>query len=192
MEFVIERLKRRRKTILIISDILSINLAYLFSFFVRFDLDIPNYYLYMYIKMLLFILILYLIPFIICKFYKSLWSNASIDEFLNGISGCLIGVILNLIYNNIINSDMPISVTLASSLLIFVFVVGIRLSYRIYRRIFIYGVMKTNEKSQRVLIIGGGYCAHIVIDEMFVNKNSNMITVGIIDDNKNRNITNRS
>lgn len=178
------RIKRWRCPILIILDILVINIAYLFSFIVRFDFNIPSMYIENYIKVMPVTLIFYIIPLSICKMYKSLWSNASIDEFIKGLAGCLIGGGISLLYNNTIGIRLPNSIIILSSLLIFMMVVGIRLSYRIYRRIKIYGDLHIKSDKENVLIIGAGSCGHMVIEEMYKNNDIKMRPVGIIDDNK--------
>lgn len=181
------KIKKWRVPLLLIADIIFINIAYLFSFIVRFDFNIPNDYVQSYIRMLPIILLAYIIPLALFKMYKSLWSNASIDEFIKGLIGCIIGCVINLIYNNIGNRNLPNSIVILSAILIYVMVVGIRLSYRIYRRIIVYGKLDVKNAKKRVLVFGAGSCGHMVISEMYKNKKEvNMVPVGIIDDDKNK------
>ncbi|MGL4572649.1 MAG: polysaccharide biosynthesis protein [Clostridium sp.] len=181
-----EKRSHNRKTILFFADIVCINLAYIFSFYIRFDLNIPREILIKYIESLPLIIIFYIIPLVIYKMYSSLWSNASIDEFIKGLIACITGGLINIAYNLLFNIGIPTSLVVASSLIIFVFIVGVRLSYRIYRRVFIYGKIKNDDKREKVLVIGGGSCGNIVIEEMFTNEDLNMVPVGIIDDDKNK------
>lgn len=181
------KIKKWRVPLLLIADIIFINIAYLFSFIVRFDFNIPNDYVQSYIRMLPIILLAYIIPLALFKMYKSLWSNASIDEFIKGLIGCIIGCVINLIYNNIGNRNLPNSIVILSAILIYVMVVGIRLSYRIYRRIIVYGKLDVKNAKKRVLVVGAGSCGHMVISEMYKNKKEvNMVPVGVIDDDKNK------
>ncbi|WWU64286.1 nucleoside-diphosphate sugar epimerase/dehydratase [Clostridium baratii] len=181
------RIKRWRVPILLIADIVFINIAYLFSFVVRFDFNIPSNYIQTYMKMLPVILLVYIIPLALFKMYRSLWSNASIDEFIKGLIACIIGGGISLIYNNIGSRTLPNSIVILSAILIYVMVVGVRLSYRIYRRIVIYGKIDVKTSKKRVLIIGAGSCGHMVISEMYKNKEDvNMVPVGVIDDDKNK------
>lgn len=181
------KIKKWRVPLLLIADIIFINIAYLFSFIVRFDFNIPNDYVQSYIRMLPIILLSYIIPLALFKMYKSLWSNASIDEFVKGLIGCIIGCVINFIYNNIGNRNLPNSIVILSAILIYVMVVGIRLSYRIYRRIIVYGKLDVKNAKKRVLVVGAGSCGHMVISEMYKNKKEvNMVPVGVIDDDKNK------
>ncbi|MDO5040446.1 SDR family NAD(P)-dependent oxidoreductase, partial [Clostridium sp.] len=181
------KIKKWRVPLLLIADIIFINIAYLFSFIVRFDFNIPHDYMQYYIRMLPIIFLSYIIPLALFKMYKSLWSNASIDEFIKGLFACIIGCIINLIYNNIENRSLPNSIVILSAILIYVMVVGIRLSYRIYRRIIVYGKLDVKNAKKRVLVVGAGSCGHMVISEMYKNKKEvNMVPVGVIDDDKNK------
>ena len=180
------KIRKFKYPILIILDILAINIAYLFSFIVRFDFDIPKGFMTIYVKMIPIICLLYILPFAVCKMYRSLWSNASIDEFIRGIIGSLIGGILNLIYNNVISERIPNSIVVLSCILIFMFTLGIRISYRVYRRLVVYGKLKANNNSKNVLIIGAGSCGHLVLNEIFKDKKARLKPIGIIDDEKKK------
>ena len=180
------KIRKFRYPILILLDLIIVNLAYLFSFIVRFDFNIPNEFITKYINMLPVICLLYIIPFTICKMYRSLWSNASIDEFIRGMIGCLIGGVLNLIYNNIISARIPNSIVVFSCLLTFMFTLGVRISYRVYRRLIAYGKLKSNNNLKNVLIIGAGSCGHLVLNEIFNDKNAKFKPIGIIDDEKKK------
>ncbi|MGG7078787.1 polysaccharide biosynthesis protein [Clostridium sardiniense] len=180
------KIRRWRVPILIILDIISINLAYFFTLFIRFETGIPESYISGYGKKMLIVVIIYLIPLAIFKMYRSLWSNAGIDEFVNGVLACIVGTLIKCIFNIIFDFEISFSMQIASAAFIFVLIIGLRLSYRIYRRIMIFGIIKNLKHKKRVLVIGAGSCGHIVIDEMFNNKEIDMIPMGVIDDNKNK------
>lgn len=181
------KIKKWRVPILLIADIIFINIAYLFSFVVRFDFNIPSNYIQTYIKMLPVILLVYIISLASFKMYRSLWSNASIDEFIKGLIACIISGGISLIYNNVGSRTLPNSIVILSAILIYVMVVGIRLSYRIYRRIVVYGKLDVKTAKKRVLVVGAGSCGHMVISEMYKNKEDvNMVPVGVVDDDKTK------
>ena len=177
------KIRKWRIEILIILDIISIILSYIFAFFVKFGMNVSSGYIHRYTRIMPLIIILYLIPLSIFKMYRSLWSNVGIDEVLNGLIACNIGMLLTYIFNKVLNYQIPFSIQLASGIFIFFLITCLRVSYRVYRRIVIYEIGKNLNYKKRVLVIGAGSCAHIVIDEMFKNKEMNMMPVGIIDDN---------
>ncbi len=177
------KIRKWRIEILIILDIISIILSYIFAFFIKFGMNVSSGYIHRYTRIMPLIIILYLIPLSIFKMYRSLWSNVGIDEVLNGLIACNIGTLLTYIFNKVLNYQIPFSIQLASGIFIFFLITCLRVSYRVYRRIVIYEIGKNLNYKKRVLVIGAGSCAHIVIDEMFKNKEMNMMPVGIIDDN---------
>ncbi|MDQ0150873.1 FlaA1/EpsC-like NDP-sugar epimerase [Eubacterium multiforme] len=118
--------------------------------------------------------------------YKSIWSSAGIDEFIKGATACLIGGSLNLIYNVVFHKGIPNSVIIISSIIIFILIMGARLSYRIITRLSLYKKIKNYENKKKTLIIGAGYCGQMVIEEIFNNEERNMIPVAIIDDDKKK------
>ena len=177
------KIRKWRIEILIILDIISIILSYIFAFFIKFGMNVSSAYIHRYTRIMPLIIILYLIPLSIFKMYRSLWSNVGIDEVLNGLIACNIGMLLTYIFNKVLNYQIPFSIQLASGIFIFFLITCLRVSYRVYRRIVIYEIGKNLNYKKRVLVIGAGSCAHIVIDEMFKNKEMNMMPVGIIDDN---------
>ncbi|WP_194191044.1 polysaccharide biosynthesis protein [Clostridium chrysemydis] len=181
-----DKIRKARVPILIIADIIFINLAFIFGFIVRFDFDIPKEYIVSYFKLVPIFIIIYIIFLYIFKMYRTLWSNASIDEFVKGLFACTIAGIITVGLNNILTDRLPNSIVILSSALIYLMVVGLRLSYRIYRRLAIYGSVKVKKASQRVLVIGAGACGHMVINEMYKNKQIHMRPVAIIDDDKNK------
>ena len=74
--------KAIRSVLLLFTDIIAINIALVFSFFVRYDKLLPEQYSSE-IKVIIPILILsYLLPLISFKMYRSLWRNAGFDEFV--------------------------------------------------------------------------------------------------------------
>lgn len=181
-----DKIRKIRVPILIIADIIFINLAFIFGFIVRFDFDAPKEYIASYFKLVPIFTIIYIVFLYIFKMYRTLWSNASIDEFVKGLFACTIAGIITVGLNNILTDRLPNSIVILSSALIYLMVVGLRLSYRIYRRLAIYGSVKVKKASQRVLVIGAGACGHMVINEMYKNKQINMRPVAIIDDDKNK------
>ena len=172
--------------ILILLDMLIINISYLFSFIIKFDFTIPVIYRERYVKFIFIITLIYILTFIIVKIYNSIWINASIDEFIRSFIACIIASIITLVLNNFINSFFPTTVIMSSSILIFMGIFCIRLSFRVYRRIASYSKFKIKKNMNKVLIIGAGECGRIVINEIYKNEQINMRPIAIIDDDKRK------
>ncbi|WP_195972260.1 nucleoside-diphosphate sugar epimerase/dehydratase, partial [Clostridium thermobutyricum] len=168
--------------ILLFIDILSINFAYLGSFIVRHGI-IDGFEIYKdNLRIMPLFTLAYVIPLYIFNMYKSVWRIAGIDEGIKVLFCSLIGTVLASILSGLsIHLDLPI--ILMTGFIIFVLAVGARMSLRVIRRILVYGDIKGNDRTERVMIIGAGACGSIVIEEMFKNKESNMKPICIIDDN---------
>lgn len=178
--------KKIRSTLLLFLDVILINLAYLFSFYVKYDLNMHTKFVDMYLDKAIIITLIYIVPMILLNMYRSLWKDAGFDEFIRTGIAIFIGFIFNLIYMNFTDSRVPMVLTILASILIFVLLVGVRLSYRILRRVIIYKSIFLNKNNIDVLVIGAGECGKLVIDEMRKDSESNLKAVAIIDDDKNK------
>ncbi|MGL5479577.1 MAG: polysaccharide biosynthesis protein [Clostridium sp.] len=181
-----DNLRKYRVPILVFADTIFINLAFLFGFIVRFDFDFPKVYISNYFKTLPIILLIYLSFLFIFKMYRTLWSNASIDEVIKGLFACVFAGVVAFIFNNIGEKLLPNSIVILSSILTYIMVLSLRLSYRILRRIKTYGSIKVKVSKKRVMVVGAGSCGYMVIEEMYKNDHINMRPVCVVDDDKNK------
>lgn len=178
--------KRLRTFLLLLVDIICINIAYLSSLYVRFELNIPIEYMDSYLNNIGIIILLYVIPMLSLKMYRSLWRNAGFDEFIRAGFAVSFGFLFNIIYMNFKGNSIPQILTVLSAVLIFMAVIGTRLSYRVLRRLIIYKTIFLDKESKRVLIIGAGSCGRLIIDEMQKELNNNLKPVALIDDDKDK------
>lgn len=175
-----------RITMLALIDIALINLAYLTSFYFRFEKAIPRTYIDIYKYSIFFIIALYLLSFYFCKLYESLWTYAGIDEFLLSIGGCIMPGVFILIFNSIFQSQIPYSVIILSNIFTIFYVVGFRLSFRVFRRIVLGLNHKNRKDSKRVMVIGAGSAGNMIIREMKKYNNRKYIPKALIDDSKRK------
>lgn len=177
---------KSRVFMLVLIDIVLINLAYLTAFYFRFERGIPKAYIETYKSSIIFIIGIYLISFYFFKIYQSLWRYASLDEFLLSIGGCVAPVAVILTYNAIFEKHIPYSIIIMSNLLTMFFVVGFRLSFRIFRRIVLILNRKNNKDLKRVMVIGAGAAGNMIIREMKKTLNQKYNPVALIDDDKSK------
>lgn len=176
--------KRYKSLILMIIDIALINLAYLSAFFFRFIDGQDIEYLQDYIHNIAFITIIYIGVFFLFKFYKSLWIYASIDEFMLLISGCIIANVLSIVLGNIFNVDLPYGLSIVSGMIATIYILGFRISFRVYRRIVINIRNITKIGFKRVMIIGAGSAGNMIVNEIKRRPEMKMEPVALIDDSK--------
>ncbi|MFL7795523.1 polysaccharide biosynthesis protein [Clostridium chauvoei] len=172
--------------ILLLLDIIFINLAYVCSFYIRFSSDVPDNYVIAYLRFLPLSVLLYIIPFYFMKMYSSLWTIAGLDEFLWGIGGGILGIVLNIIIMFVVPLRIPNLVTITSGVLVILFTMTVRLSMRIYKRVKLYKNILNGETKKRVLIIGAGAFGQIAISELRKKSNGAYKIVGLVDDNNNK------
>lgn len=175
--------KKIRSTLLFFTDIIAINLALMFSFYIRYERFIPEIHKNEFKSVSVILLLSYLIPLISFKMYRSLWRNAGFDEFVRASMAVAIGVLASNLLILIKGTAIPFVIILATGILIYLAVIGSRLSYRLIRRLALFGSIFLEKDYKKVLIIGAGAYAHLIIDEMQKDRENNLRPVAIIDDN---------
>ena len=171
------------KPILIISDVVLINLAYMLAFYFRYNYRDFEFYFNSYKAIALIVTIIYIVCFFLFKLYGSLWSYASIDEFMLVIGSCLTANMLTIVSTRLFGHRFAYGASVIACAFSIIFIVGFRMSYRVYgrfERIMDWNASKSEKK--RVMIIGAGEAAAMVIKEMKSSHESKYIPVVVIDD----------
>lgn len=166
----------------LIMDFALINLSFCSSFFlVEGIFDLQEYSSFF--KYIIIITSIYLVIFYIFKLYKSMWTLAGSDEFIFAVASGFCGSLVSFCYNCFLDEIIPINIFFMASLLIIFSTVGIRIVFRIYRRLINKIAIRNNNESIRVLIIGAGCAGALIAKEI---KNINYQLVGFVDDNANK------
>jgi FlaA1/EpsC-like NDP-sugar epimerase len=174
--------KAHKKIILLFSDIILINLSYLTAFYFRFLTNIPREYLDTYLENITQITSIYIITFFVFKLYNSLWSYAGIDEFMISIVGCLVANVLVIFYGLIFKHHLPYGVSILAGIFSIIYVVGFRISFRVYRRLLI--ILRGRDKNgfKNVMIIGAGSAAEMLLNEIKKRPEMKLNPIALIDD----------
>ena len=172
-----------KKPILILSDAVLINLAYILAFYFRYDYRNFKFYSSNYKDIALIVTAIYIACFYLFKLYESLWSYASIDEFMLVIGGCLTSSIATIAFVRIFGHGFAYGVSIVACAFSILFIVGFRMSFRIYGRFeSIIDCNVNKDQRKRVMIIGAGAAAAMVIKEMKSSNQSKYMPVALIDD----------
>jgi FlaA1/EpsC-like NDP-sugar epimerase len=172
-----------KKPMLILSDAILINLAYVLALFFRYNYKNFKFYSSDYNQIALIMTVIYITSFYIFKLYESLWSYASVDEFMLAIGGCLTGTIATIIFINISGHKFAYGVSILACAFSIIFIVGFRMSFRIYGRFeSIFNSNMNISDRKRVMIIGAGKAAAMVIKEMKSSSQSKYRPVAVIDE----------
>ena len=178
--------KRVRIIALIVLDIIALALCSFLALALRFDFhDIPQRYVDNLFNYIIIDVIIMVTIFSFFKVYKSMWTYASITELINIMIACTIYEIIEFIYKNAFNLDMPNSYYLIKLFLLYIFISAIRFSYRIARALRDYERVRLGYTN--TMIIGAGEAGRLLITEIYNNKENfkNKICC-IIDDDKNK------
>ncbi|EDT72624.1 putative epimerase/dehydratase WbiI [Clostridium perfringens D str. JGS1721] len=173
-------------------DTLIIVNSYILAFIIRFNFDFIMDERNGLILFLPVIVIIYLMMLSIFKMYKSIWTIVGIDEVAFGLIACLIATGIILITSTIISSIYYIDhiTVLLAGLFIMIFTIGIRVSFRIYRRMISHGRVLLNSSNisnlEKTLIIGAGSCGQLIIEEVRKQNPIKQKVIGVIDDNPSK------
>ena len=180
-----------RKCSLLLIDFISIAVAYFIGFCVRFKFVntsmefVLQMYKSNYIKILVISLIFIMI-FSISNQYKNIWQLASIDEFLSGVIGSILSLSLVLIISLFDKKRIPLLVSVIATVIIMCITLGVRISYRVLKRVKCNIEIKRDINIKRVLVVGAGSAGAIVINECKRNPSCKKKVVALIDDDKNK------
>lgn len=163
-----------------------INVCAFMAILIRFDLSIssiPTHYLDAILAYVPWNTVITILIFYCCRLYHSLWKYASIDEVTNVMIGCILAAAAQYIGIHVMNLHVPRSYYPLSMVFLMVGVVGTRFIYRFLRLLSnrYHGVKKS-----RIMIIGAGEAANVIIREITVSQYVEGTVVCIIDDNRSK------
>lgn len=183
-----DNVKKHKTFLLVLIDTLIIILSYIASIYIRLGWRFDQIYVDIFVKYLPVIVSIYIIMLAIFRMYRSVWRIAGIDEVIYGVAACCFAGLLNFIFMELVPVRVPRMVTILSFVFITILTLLTRLSFRVVRRIIVYGkvYLGNDRERERVLIVGAGSYAHLLIDEIKKDRYFKYRVIGIIDDNPNK------
>lgn len=172
---------------LVIVDLLLIFCSYFVAFIFRFkytNISIAEIVVMYesYISKIFLMSLIFIGIFMAFKQYKSIWSIASIDEFLRGIIATGLGTSVVLIISYLDKRRIPLMVTIMAGIMIMVFCNGIRIGWRVGRRTLMFITDRSNGSCKRVLVVGAGGAGALVANEYKKNPQYKKKVVAFVDD----------
>ena len=122
----------------------------------------------------------------IMKQYQSIWTLAGIEDFMLGTLAFMGGTIINLMISMLLPHRVPLLVTTLAGILAMLLCNGVRILWRIIRRMIISRQYEYQHKVQRVLIYGAGMGGSLVANEYKRNPHLGKKVIGFIDDNQEK------
>ena len=180
-----------KKIILMSIDILLIMLAYLCAIFFRYYMEGHTItemigVLFAFKARLLLSLVILLICQLKMRQYQSIWTLASLEDFALGTISFIIGTIVNLMLSMAILNRIPFLVTILAGILAMVLCNGVRIAWRMLRRIIISSQLDQKGQQQRVLIYGAGSAGTLVLNEYKRNPHLGKKVIGFLDDDSEK------
>jgi len=171
-------IKNHKLLIAYLHDISVVFLAWVFSYLLRFNFDIPEIHYSQMWNILPFVIIPISIFFIYIGLYRGLWRFASLHDLRRIIVGAIFSFFLLMLISFAISKQLAIP---RSILIIFpvllVFLLGInRFLYRFYKE----GFLISRKRGEPILILGAGTLGIALSKELITNKEFNV--VGFLDD----------
>lgn len=173
---------------LIIPDIILVNISLLAAFLLRFDLNwysIDENFRNNIFHLAMIATVVKLVSFLIFRLYDSLWKYAGVYELTSISLAAATGNVVMLGYVFLMQVSVPRSIFVITLFIDIFLIGGIRLGYRVVRRILKGEVIKLKDQ-KRVLIIGGGDAGAIIIRELLSHSELKSKPVAIIDDDKQK------
>lgn len=170
---------------LAIIDAVLLNLSILIALLIKYDTAIPQQYMGYLSGFTLLVTVLQLAVFWLFGLYRSLWEYASIEEMAQIIFATMVAAVLGAVAGFISGKAYPLSVYAVGWLLQCMMVGGIRISYRLARRV------KTDRlrrqcKVSRAMIVGAGSAGSMLIKEFKNHTDMNIVPVVMVDDDKTK------
>lgn len=166
------------------ADAVSVSLAVILAFLLRFEGNIPFQHFFNIEGMVLFSLLIFLPLFYFFKMYYFAWNYVSTDDLISIIKfttfGFLILTALIFIFRDTaIFTGFPRSTIFISYFLMLSFVGGSRVAKRVYLQMFAHGFGREKE---RTLIVGAGDAGEQMLRSILNAKDSPFLPIAFVDD----------
>jgi FlaA1/EpsC-like NDP-sugar epimerase len=173
---------RYRHFFVIVVQAALVVLANYLAFWLRFDGEIPDRQMALWTQMLPWLVALRILTFIPFRLHQGLWRYTSIWDLRNIIAGVFASTLL--FYVSVrwgfALTAYPRSVFVTDSVLLIVFLGGIRLAQRIYRE------LGRLEREKRILIYGAGDAGEMLVRDMKNNPFYEYEPIGFVDDDSSK------
>ena len=173
---------------LFIYDVITFNFAYFFGLWLRFDLrvsQIPQNYLYSFLKFAPYYTIFAVIIFLFLRLYNSLWRFASFSELNRILAASSITTVFQVVGITVFIKRMPISYYIIGAFMQFTLTVMVRFAYRF---VTLERARRTKEHKavHNAMVIGAGAAGQVIIKELKNSSKSIARPICVIDDNSNK------
>ena len=172
-----------RKIILLLIDAVLINLASIFTLLIRFEGNVQEQYINVFLYTAIPTTVIQLCIFAISGLYRSLWKYAGTYELMQVFIATFISSVVVFIFGTFIKMKQPNSFYLMWWFIATAFIGCVRISYRLSRRFKAVVRDSRTADKKKVMIIGAGSAAVAVMRDLHMHKELNAVPVVAVDDN---------
>ena len=183
-----------KRIIMAIYDIIAINFSYILAIWISGTYTLEQSIVSILLQRAIPVTAIFIVLFYAFRIYHSMWEYAGIKELLNIVSAVLIGGLTSVAVDIVMSSFNLASSSLKygcfsadiyilGTLLVMVFVGGMRVEYRLLRKQQRLNELKKKKKLDRVMIVGAGDMGMIIISELEANSYTKGKPVIAVDDN---------
>lgn len=172
-----------RKLFLVLLDVIIIYLASYFGFILKYDWEIPLYYLNMYKSWILPIIAIKICIYYVFGLYKVMWRYADFKQLLNVVFTVIFSNFIVYITLKLMKVGYPRSIMAICTLIEMFLITALRYLSKA-RKNLIFSIPA--DKLKRVLIIGAGDAGVLILKEFRKHKELGYEAVAFIDDDKNK------
>ncbi len=165
-------------------DFLIIILSFYIALFLRFDGNIPTFFINNFKKYILAIVLIKVVVFYLFNFYRIYWKVASIEELVNLAFGVFTPNFIIFLYV-LANRKFPLSVIGISAILDFLLIGFTRFVLR-YRSDKSKSCDSVNSIENNIMIVGAGEAGILLLDEYRKHPNLGQVTSFIDDDEEKK------
>jgi FlaA1/EpsC-like NDP-sugar epimerase len=175
--------------VVLVLDVFSIAVSFFVALWVRYEFRvnvIPDRYIDALVHYIGYWIVICVVVFWLADLYNSIWTYVSIDSLARIMVAYVILLLLAFGCVKVFQIDLPRSTYFIGFFLSFACTVGIRFSYRLFKRLEAFIGLSRDHTMKNVMIIGAGEAGRQLIREFAVNPNLKSRVVCLIDDNPNK------
>ncbi|AFA48863.1 polysaccharide biosynthesis protein [Acetobacterium woodii] len=178
--------KTSRQLFLVVTDILLVNIAFLLALLLHYEGHIPIAIRTIYLNSFIILTIGKILIYRYFELYSSLWSYASVDEFMKILIAGFVTNVFSTVYLILMGAQLFFGVYITAMILEVGFIGGVRFSYRLLRNLKNKNLFNKQEHEKKILIIGSGSTATLIATEIRNHASNYGQVIGFIDDDENK------
>ncbi len=184
-----------RRPVQLLADVAILSSAFWFAYLLRFDFNIPEYYVTIALNQLPFVVFIQFASLFIAGAYSIIWRYVSLGDIKAFLKAALISGIILMIIRLVINAErismwqVPLSIILMTTIFGFAGLLGLRVLRR-----FVYEVSekrgfslaKRRIKKKPALLVGAGRIGAALAKEMVGRADAELDIRGFVDDERRK------